>query len=128
MTTRDSHRGGAGWQSTACARAGLATVAGSSSPGCVFILDLAVSAALDVAIPADEITLAAHVAVCRHCAVDLAELRNVAACLGAAVPQVEPPATLRRRMIDATLRGTAAHPAIARNEANPSNGAAHADH
>src|SRR5579859_2433530 len=102
MATRDSHGARAGWQPTDRARAGRTTVAGSSSPGCVFILDLAVSAALDVALPADELTLAAHVAACRQCALDLAELRTVAACLGAAVPPVEPPATLRQRLIDAT--------------------------
>src|SRR5579859_4770883 len=120
MATRDSHGARAGWQPTDRARAGRTTVAGSSSPGCGFILDLAVSAALDVALPADELALAAHVALCRHCAAELAELRNVAAFLAGAVPQVEPPASLRRRLIDATLRGTAAHPEIAGNGPHPS--------
>jgi anti-sigma factor RsiW len=90
--------------------------------------ELLVSDALDLAFPGEEAIVGAHVASCRACATTLIEFQHIAACLGAAVPQIEPPAALRRRVIDATRRKTAADPALAKNNANPSNGAADADH
>jgi hypothetical protein len=127
MIIRNSRGHHAEWQPAACQRAGRVYVAASFSRNCADILDLIVAAALDLALPGDEITVGAHVAACRRCAVALAELRSVAASLGAAIPQVEPPATLRGRIVSAAMRARAAAPPSA-NPATQSNGAANADY
>ncbi len=124
MTTRHAR---AGWRPTVCERIDRVAV-GASSPSCAAMRELLVSDALDVALPGDETIVDAHVVSCRACATTLVELQHIAACLGAAVPQIEPPAALRRRVIDATRRKSVADPAIAKNDANPSSGAANADH
>lgn len=61
---------------------------------------------LDALTPAEVAEFEAHLAVCEACRAEVAALRPVAAGLARAVPQVEPPAHLRERVIRAAT-GTA---------------------
>jgi hypothetical protein len=71
---------------------------------CDEFLDRAAALALD-SVDAEEVRLVEeHAAACPDCAVRLQEFREVAAVLGAAVPQVEPPEALRGRVLEAARR------------------------
>lgn len=73
---------------------------------CDEFLDLAAGLALD-AIPADDLErVEQHAAECADCSLKLEEFRAVAAVLGTGVAQVDPPAGLRGRVLDA-VRETA---------------------
>ncbi len=70
---------------------------------CETIADLLPAAALD-AVSADErLVVQGHVAGCRRCAAELAELEEAGALLAEAVPQFEPPADLKGRVLAAAL-------------------------
>jgi hypothetical protein len=71
---------------------------------CDEFLDRAAAAVLD-SVDADEVRLVEeHAAECPDCAVRLEEFRAVAAVLGAAVPQVDPPAALRASVLEVARR------------------------
>jgi len=71
---------------------------------CDEFLDRAAALALD-AVDADEVSLVeAHAAACADCALSLREFREVAAVLGSAVPQVDPPEALRGEVLEAARR------------------------
>lgn len=72
---------------------------------CDEFLDLASGYALDALDPSDVERIEQHAAICPDCAVKLQEFLETAAALGARVPQVDPPATLRARLLEAA-RGT----------------------
>jgi anti-sigma-K factor RskA len=63
--------------------------------------------ALGVLSEDDRRALEAHLPTCRECSLEVRELAHVAAGLAHAVPQVDPPASLRARVLDAALEGTA---------------------
>jgi hypothetical protein len=64
-------------------------------------LDLAASVALDATDAEDARRVEEHAAGCPECARQLDALRETAAALALGVPQVEPPATLQQRVIEA---------------------------
>jgi len=71
---------------------------------CDEFLDRAAALALDAG-DADEIRLVEeHAAACPDCARQLQEFREVAAMLGGAVPQVDPPEALRSRVLEVARR------------------------
>jgi len=71
---------------------------------CDEFLDRAAALALD-AVDADEVRLVEeHAAACPDCALRLQEFREVAAVLGSAVPQVDPPEALRASVLTAARR------------------------
>jgi hypothetical protein len=75
----------------------------SATLSCEEFLDLAAGVAMDAA-DADELRLVEqHAAVCPDCARELDAFREVAAAIGAAVLQLEPPASLRGRVIGAAV-------------------------
>jgi hypothetical protein len=80
---------------------------------CTAFLDLAAGAALDAVEPRELALVEAHAATCTECAAQLQEFRDVAAMLGSAVPQHEPPAALRTRVPD-VARLTRQEPVAAR--------------
>jgi hypothetical protein len=126
MANRDASHERAAWRAAANLRTGRVHAAAHSPSICAYITDLLVAAALDVALAADEATVDAHADSCRRCAAVLAELRHVAAGLGAAVPQIEPPAPLGGQLINRALRDRAMPPA--RGQESTPEGAANADH
>jgi hypothetical protein len=76
----------------------------SGTAVCDEFVDLAAAAAMD-ALDADEARrVEEHAAQCPKCATALHEFREVAAALGSAVPQVEPPVALRGQLLDAARR------------------------
>lgn len=73
----------------------------SRSAACDEMLELAAAAAVDALDEADAKRVEEHAATCPSCASALYEFREAASVLGAAVDQVEPPAGLRTRVLDA---------------------------
>ena len=71
---------------------------------CEEFLDLAAGYALDALEPSDVERVEQHAATCVDCALRLQEFLESAAALGARVPQVDPPAALRGRLLEA-VRG-----------------------
>ena len=77
---------------------------------CDEFLDRAAALALD-SVDAGELKLVEeHAAACPDCALSLQEFREVAAVLGSAVPQVDPPEALRSRVLEA--RGARTRPCL----------------
>lgn len=74
---------------------------GRTAMTCEEFGDLAAAVALDCAEPEDVMRVEQHARDCPECAAQLNLLREVAAGLGAAVPQVEPPPTLHDRVMRA---------------------------
>lgn len=68
---------------------------------CGEFVDLAAAVALDATDTADLRRVEEHARTCARCRAWLDEFRTTVAALGAAVPQVEPPAYLRARVVDA---------------------------
>jgi anti-sigma-K factor RskA len=66
---------------------------------CAEIIELSAAVALDAAEAGDRERVEQHAEECPNCAAALHEFREVAAMLGAAVPQVEPAARLRNRVL-----------------------------
>ena len=66
---------------------------------CAEIIDLSAAVALGAAEPGDWERVERHADECPKCAAQLREFREVAAVLGSAVPQVDPPARLRNRLL-----------------------------
>jgi hypothetical protein len=79
-------------------------------PTCEEAADLAAAVALDAADPRDERRLQRHLAVCSACANSMSELRAAAAVLGSVVPQLDPPAELRERIVAAASAAAPAWP------------------
>ncbi len=71
---------------------------------CDEVIELAAAVALDAAEPADQARVEEHVAQCPRCAAALEEFREVAFAMGSSVPQFEPPARLRSRVLLAAQR------------------------
>jgi hypothetical protein len=67
---------------------------------CGECIDLAAGAALDAVEPHELERVEAHAATCAECAAQLQNFREVAALLGSAVPQLDPPPALRARVLD----------------------------
>jgi len=76
----------------------------SESTLCAEIVDLSAAVALGAAEPGDAERVERHADECPKCAAALREFRDVAALLGSAVPQVEPPGRLRSRLLLAAQR------------------------
>jgi len=72
---------------------------------CDEFLDLASGYALDALEPSDVERVEQHATTCADCAHKLQEFLETAAALAARVPQVDPPAALRGRLLEA-VRGT----------------------
>jgi hypothetical protein len=72
-----------------------------STMSCDEFLDRAAALALDSADSEEARLVEDHAATCSACAQQLREFREVAAVLGSAVPQVDPPDALRSRVLDA---------------------------
>ena len=68
---------------------------------CDEFLDLAAGMALNAIDPRDVVRVDEHATQCPDCALKLREFLETAAALGAQVPQVDPPAALRDRVLDA---------------------------
>src|SRR5204862_3739134 len=68
---------------------------------CDGFIDLGAAVALDALEPDPYRRVEEHAAACPECARHLSDFRQVAAALGSAVRQIDPPATLRRRVFDA---------------------------
>ena len=68
---------------------------------CDEFLDLAAGYALNALDPSEVERVEQHAATCPDCALELQEFVDSAAALGARVPQVDPPATLRARLLEA---------------------------
>lgn len=66
---------------------------------CAEMLDLSATIALGAAEPGDLERVERHADECPKCAAALREFREVAAVLGASVPQVDPPSRLRSRLL-----------------------------
>jgi hypothetical protein len=66
--------------------------------------DRAAALALDAVEPDEVRLIEDHAATCPDCAARLQEFRVVAAVLGSAVPQVDPPEALRARVLEAARR------------------------
>ncbi len=73
---------------------------------CDEFLDLAAGAALDALDDVERMRVDRHASECPDCGRRLQEFREVAATLGAHVPQVDPPVDLRPRVLEA-VRSTA---------------------
>jgi hypothetical protein len=71
---------------------------------CEEIIELAAGVAVDAVDDADRERVEKHAAECPRCAAALREFREVAAVLGSAVPQVDPPTRLRSRVLLAAQR------------------------
>jgi anti-sigma-K factor RskA len=71
-----------------------------ATSSCGEYLDLAAGAALDAVEPHELERVEAHAASCAECAAQLQAFREVAALLGSAVPQHDPPPALRGRVLD----------------------------
>jgi len=71
---------------------------------CDEIIELSAAVALGAAEPGDWERVEQHADECPKCAQALREFRDVAAVLGASVPQVDPPARLRNRVLLAAQR------------------------
>jgi Anti-sigma-K factor rskA len=71
---------------------------------CDEFLDLAAGVALDAVEPHEYELIEAHAAKCQDCENHLRQFREVAAVLGSAVPQHEPPAALRTHLLEAARR------------------------
>jgi|SRR5579864_7676652 len=67
---------------------------------CEEFVDLAAAVALDAADDDDARRVEDHARTCRRCRAWLDEFRTTAAAMGAAVPLVEPPASLRARVLE----------------------------
>ena len=76
----------------------------AESTQCTEIADLSAAIALGAAEPGDLERVEQHAEECPRCATQLREFREVAALLGSAVPQVDPPARLRNRVLLAAQR------------------------
>jgi hypothetical protein len=76
----------------------------SESTLCAEIVDLSAAVALGAAEPGDAERVERHADECPKCAAALREFREVAAVLGSAVPQVDPPARVRSRLLLAAQR------------------------
>ncbi|PVZ09444.1 anti-sigma factor [Actinomycetospora cinnamomea] len=94
----------------------------------------AVGGAFSALEPDEDAALRDHLASCATCRRALDEALEVGAALGAAVPQVDPPPPLRRRVLDAVLAEPApprparpAPPRVAGPELDPPPGAAPID-
>lgn len=72
-----------------------------STMSCDEFLDRAAALALDSVDPDEARLVEDHAAMCPDCALHLREFREVAAVLGSAVPQVDPPEALRSRLLEA---------------------------
>jgi hypothetical protein len=72
-----------------------------SSVSCEEVAELAAAVALDAADPRDARKIEQHLSLCPPCARAVDEMRATAATLGSAVPQVDPPAELRERVLAA---------------------------
>jgi anti-sigma-K factor RskA len=70
---------------------------------CQEVAELAAAVVLDAAEPAEARKVERHLEACPACARSVDELRATAAVLGSAVPQVEPPAHLRERVLAAAV-------------------------
>jgi hypothetical protein len=70
---------------------------------CEEVADLATAVVLDAAEPAEARRVERHLNACPACARSVDELRTTAAVLGSALPQVEPPAHLRDRVLAAAV-------------------------
>src|SRR5438094_9259912 len=68
---------------------------------CDEFIDLAAAVVLNALEPDEYRRVEEHAAACPDCARHLSDFREVAAALGSAVPQVDPPATLRGRVFEA---------------------------
>src|SRR5260370_15610203 len=68
---------------------------------CDEFIDLAAAVALDALEPDEYGRVAEHAAACPDCARHLTDFREVAAALGSAVPQIDPTAALRGRVLEA---------------------------
>ncbi|HEV7662750.1 MAG TPA: anti-sigma factor [Chloroflexota bacterium] len=68
---------------------------------CEEFLDLAAAVALDASDSEEVRRVERHAAECPECARQLDSFREVAAVIGSAVPQLEPPAALRGRVLEA---------------------------
>jgi anti-sigma-K factor RskA len=68
---------------------------------CDEFIDLAAGYALDALDPSDVERVEQHAATCADCASRLEEFRETAAALGTRVPQADPPAALRGRLLEA---------------------------
>jgi hypothetical protein len=68
---------------------------------CAEFLDLAAAVALDATDESDAKRVQQHAASCPECGRRLQEFSEVAAALGARVPQVDPPVALRGRLLEA---------------------------
>lgn len=71
---------------------------------CAEFLDAAAGVVLDAADAEEVQRVEEHAAMCPECMGLLDDFRRIAAALGAEVPQVEPPAELRGRMLEAVAR------------------------
>src|SRR5579864_7762003 len=67
---------------------------------CEEFVDLAAAVARDAADDDDARRVEDHARTCRRCRAWLDEFRTTAAAMGAAVPLVEPPASLRARVLE----------------------------
>jgi PAS domain-containing protein len=72
----------------------------SATLSCSEFPDLAAAVALDAAEPLDVQRVERHAEECADCGRQLAAFREVGAALGAAVPQLEPPAAVRTRLFE----------------------------
>jgi Anti-sigma-K factor rskA/Putative zinc-finger len=79
-------------------------MANSATLTCDEFLDLAGAMAVDALDASEARRVEKHAAACPRCGAKLEEFREAAAAFGAAVKQVEPPAELRRRVLEAARR------------------------
>jgi hypothetical protein len=79
-------------------------MAGSTSMTCDEFLDLAAGVALNAADAEDVQRVEEHADACPTCRASLDDFRAVAAGLGTLVPQLEPPAAVRERVLAAVQR------------------------
>jgi len=89
-----------------------------STMSCEEFLDRAAALALDSVDPEEATLVEDHAVACPKCAVHLQEFREVAALLGSAVPQLDPPEALRPRVLEAA-RLTHPAPATAARRLRP---------
>ena len=71
---------------------------------CEEFLDLAAAVSLDAGDPEDVARVEAHSAACPDCAARFDEFRETSAAMSLLVPQIEPPAGLRKRLVAAVGR------------------------
>jgi anti-sigma factor RsiW len=74
------------------------------------IRELLAAVALDAATPEETGEVDTHVAGCTECAAELASLRAAAGALSLDVPQLDPPPTLKRRIMDEVRTDIAQRP------------------